>query len=416
MAATSQVGYAFEPRHRGKRASIQERPGLHCAPTLPSGAVPMALAPPILPVNGTIDMTNPSSSEALRDWATSSRGGGGGAYRRYAQVGSVLPVLGAVGVPEVVIARAVDCVSHFLTSSARNPQRLLAELAGAGARIALAPRTDEPSDAWRGNPEVRADFATGLGGGSRLFPTTGAQVDGSCDGWFELMEELFHTIQYVAMPPTEVCLYHMAYREAVEQGRYHPEVLEQDGEPVPTMQADEYFASAFIAWFGGAPAPKEYPVPHNGPGGTGRAALLRYDPVVFCLLARRFWANDTWTPCTTGRLRNFPNQAVPFNQTECDTLLSARLASCPAWNATWPHPSLGPSSLAAYDPRTAERHALGHSDLGLVLRAGTVILGLLLSVVLVSVVLLYRRHPGRCPYEAVPQAEGQKKAARVVGA
>lgn len=316
--------------------TFTERTGLHCQPTLPRGAVPAAMAPPIYHLKGVVDLHGPACPSALQRWATHAKGGAG-FYRFYSVAAGSLPLLAAPGLTEQRLLVAASLLEGLLVESAREPQRLLPALASAGVRVALVARdADDPARAWRSNPEVLRDFATGLGGASRLFPTVGAQLDGTCSSWIELLEEVFHTVQYVVLTPREVCLYHLAYGEAVTAGRYRPEELEEGGEPVPTLQADEYFAAAFISWMGQTLNLEEYSVAGNGPTGTGREHLLVADPFAFCLLSNIFLANSSWTPCDDGPLRDFPNRPVEYDAEWCSKLLLSKIHQCPNTLTTWP--------------------------------------------------------------------------------
>jgi len=99
-------------------------------------------------------------------------------------------------------------------------------------------------------------FKEGFGGAAPWFPTTGVALGDFCRSndphpINQLVEEFFHTIQYSIMSPRQVCLYHKAYNVAVKAGlmRWDRDLKNLD-EPVPTLQADEYMASALHAWLG----------------------------------------------------------------------------------------------------------------------------------------------------------------------
>lgn len=100
------------------------------------------------------------------------------------------------------------------------------------------------------------------------------------------------------------------------------------------MQADEYFASALIVWFGGMTNPSEYKVSGNSLAGTGRQALHDADPFAFCLLSRLFKADSTWSPCED---LDFPNRAVKYDKAWCDDLIASRAMQCPSANVHWPN-------------------------------------------------------------------------------
>merc|ERR1711971_792905 len=114
-----------------------------------------------------------------------------------------------------------------------------------------------------------------------------------------LAEEIFHTIQYCSWRPKQICMYHKAYKAAMERGLYTTDASgpEVDGEPVPTIQADEYMAMALQRWFGSTlEQNKEYFIPGNTGHQTGREILQKKDPKAFCLLSTLFRADDSWNP------------------------------------------------------------------------------------------------------------------------
>ena len=57
-----------------------------------------------------------------------------------------------------------------------------------------------------------------------------------------------------------VCMYHKAYQHAMLKQLYTTDgsAEEVDGEPVPTVQADEYLAMAMHRWFGSGDGEEEY--------------------------------------------------------------------------------------------------------------------------------------------------------------
>lgn len=58
-------------------------------------------------------------------------------------------------------------------------------------------------------------------------------------------------------------MYHKAYQHAMQLHLYTTDgsASEVDGEPVPTVQADEYLAMALHRWFGSSDGKNEYKVP-----------------------------------------------------------------------------------------------------------------------------------------------------------
>ena len=192
-------------------------------------------------------------------------------------------------------------------------------------------KSEGAGDVWLRHPEVSKTFVTGLGGAAPWFPSMG--ITGS-DGAIALAEEFFHTLQYFVLTPREVCLYHKLYANAFVQEpsrtilgggaggspprpRYYPDASlagEIDGEPVPTVQADEYLAVAFRRWLGAGPTSSslrgpweedtlppglhEYSVLGNDKqfNKTGREWLREQDPAAFCLIAKYFHPGDMWNP------------------------------------------------------------------------------------------------------------------------
>lgn len=338
-----------------------QRRGLRCEPRLPPGAKPMRAPPVVLTDGRTISPLTASSSliasrahhaqsfrdeigmaggrRALEEWAQLPDGGRG-YYTRYLAVG--LPGVEGVGVPilagsDVSAKRFSDhaaTLRHFLQRALTRPNATIQALSRSSVRLLLG-----GSKKWTAHPEVARIFPTGLGGGAPWFPSTGIMSDESAN---TLFEELFHTVQYVVMSPRDVCRYHRAYAHAVAAGLYStdgsgPEV---DGEPVPTVQADEYLAMALQRWLGSTDGgPKEYLVPGNNHKGTGREHLRRKDLRGFCLIAKFFRSDDTWNPNPHREpWKSHRNQAMdPTDVREqCRPVLAELGAGCPSANIGWP--------------------------------------------------------------------------------
>lgn len=197
-------------------------------------------------------------------------------------------------------------------------------------------------------------FEDGFGGGAPWFPSTGASLDDFCHQGKpenDLVEELFHTIQYTLLTPRQVCLYHKAYAQAVQKGMYRwDRHLAPNAEPVPTLQADEYLAMALHAWLGvDVSRDGEYTASRgNVAGETGRQQLLRNDPAAYCILAGIFRADSTWAPCSLAEpWRSFPNQPLRHDarlEALCTKVLHALETGfgppagfCPAKDLMWPY-------------------------------------------------------------------------------
>lgn len=173
--------------------------------------------------------------------------------------------------PDVAVdyfEEVAETLGHVLLAAVSN--ETLSRLAHQGVRFLIAgPREED----WQRHPEVTRDFLTGLGGGAPWFPSTGVHEG---ESQVQVLEELFHTIQYCVLSPRQVCMYHKAYKEVMEDGELYttdgsgPEV---DGEPVPTLQADEYMAMALHRWFGRGDGQEEYAVEGNTAQSTGREKL-----------------------------------------------------------------------------------------------------------------------------------------------
>ena len=160
-----------------------------------------------------------------------------------------LPVLAGAATPRERVDFAARVARKFLVDALREPA--VRALAAAGMRIVVASQTAE----WPQHPEGRSPRRVscgraGLGGGAPWFPTTGVEAETS-----SVIEELFHTLQYTVLLPRAVCSYYALYRAAARRRLYTPRFLEgvldpsEPSEPVPTSQADEYFAMAMLRWF-----------------------------------------------------------------------------------------------------------------------------------------------------------------------
>merc|ERR1719362_787066 len=202
------------------------------------------------------------------------------------------------------------------------------KLANAGVRILIA---GDDKDSWQRHPEVDRDFESGLGGGAPWFPSTGIQASEPND---VLVEELLHTMQYVVMKPQYVCMYKKAYAHAVKAKMYTTDGsgAEVDGEPVPTVQADEYLAMASQRWFGSSTGLGEYRVLGNDPEATGREHLRKADVQAFCLLSRLFRSDDTWNPHSDREpWKTHPNRGMDTVQVaeDCKATLDLLATGCP---------------------------------------------------------------------------------------
>jgi len=309
---------------------------------------------PVIDTGGQV--LNPVRSENLHlaRWAADS---GRGYYTQYVTVtmhtesdaNLGVSILAGSDVAPERVRKAAATVKHLLLRAARS-STLLQRLAHAGARLLIA----KDRGSWQQHPEVSRDFTTGLGGGAPWFPSTGIEAGEPAS---TLAEELFHTIQYTALRPREVCMYHRAYAHAMSTGLYTTDgsASEVDGEPVPTVQADEYMAQALHRWFGSNAAAQEYLVPGNGaaaPEGTatrwvaeglrtGREQLRRLDPQAFCLLAEVFRSDDTWNP-EPNKLpwRVTPNRGMAIAEVDtfCQPLLTKLAVGCPPPEVKWLSP------------------------------------------------------------------------------
>jgi hypothetical protein len=295
-------------------------------------------APPLLATARHSIVDPRAGSGALAAWA---RGPGRNYYTQYINVGSAdigVPVLAGSDVNAAYVRKAADTLHHMLFNAQRH-NTTVAALARNGVRLVIAGRGDE--DKWLKHPEISREFITGLGGGAPWFPSTGVHVS---DGMDVLVEEMFHTIQYVAFAPQDVCMYHKAYGDAVSAGLYTSDNSgdEVDGEPVPTVQADEYLAMALKRWLGSTQTPKEYIVPGNSlteGGPTGRELLQKKDPQAFCLIASKWKADDPWSPDLTMKpWRTNPNRGINAARVAsyCRPVMARLAEGCPGPEVTWP--------------------------------------------------------------------------------
>jgi len=317
-----------------------ERHGLSCEPYLPKGLSVMQ-APPVVDVQDKV--VDPKSQAALKAWAS---GAGQGVYGSYAAVGTKeglaagtgIPVLGDKGMKRERIQWAASVLKHLLLNATVNP-KLLPTLAQHNIRLLLDSGKHMESS-WKKHPEVGRRLKTGLGGGAPWFPSTGILQDESAN---TLAEEMFHTIQYTVLQPRDVCMYHKAYRNAHTSKLYDQDGSsgEVDGEPVPTVQADEYLAMAFQRWMGSdTGVEEEYLVQGNNKDGTGREHLKAKDPQAFCLLSTMWRSDDDWNP-EPDRVpwANFANK--PMDRAEvssfCAPVLEQLGNGCPSADVSWPY-------------------------------------------------------------------------------
>lgn len=323
-------------------ANKYERQGLDCEPRLPEGARPMA-APPVVDVRGRV--VDPRSAINLASWASAQRS----FYTQYAVVGTKESLAQGIGIP-VLAGQDVEAarvewaagVVHHLLLEASVSRSTFASLAHHGVRIVLGGGSndeDDPGKSWLGHPEVHKDFTTGLGGGAPWFPSTGILQDEIAN---ILAEELFHTIQYVVMQPRAVCMYHKAYRHARQAGLYSTDNSgdEVDGEPVPTVQADEYLALALQRWLGTTEMLSEFGVPGNRRGKTGRESLKAQDPRGFCLISTIFRSDDIWNPEPKRQpWLSLPNRGMDVSEVAvfCEPVLQGLGQGCPSADVQWPY-------------------------------------------------------------------------------
>lgn len=321
-----------------------QRRGLSCEPRLPKGLRPLPAVPlgqPGLWAASTRVVDPRRGEPSLARWAL---GPARGFYTRFAVVRSPrvaelgIPVLAGDDVAVHTVEEAASTLQHLLVEAAVDNSTLEA-LAQQGVRVLIA---GEGNDAWLFHPEVSRHFVSGLGGGAPWFPSTGIKAGEPAN---ILAEELFHTIQYVAMKPRAVCMYHRAYRDAIRRGLYTTDGSseEVDGEPVPTVQADEYLAMALQRWLGSNVQPAEYKVPGSGFAAgakTGREQLRQVDPQAFCLIAQVFRSDDIWNPDPKAEpWRMNPNRGMDLVDVEklCTPLLECLADGCPANKTEWSH-------------------------------------------------------------------------------
>lgn len=322
-----------------KWARHLERQGLDCEPYLPEGAKPMPPPPSFASGDKVIDPRS-AGNPMLKEWAM---GPAHGYYTQYIlihptdDVKNGIPILAGKDVSRETMQKAASTLRHLLIEAPLMNETIVS-LANSGVRLLIAGET------WEGHPEVSREFVSGLGGGAPWFPSTGIHAAEPAN---MLAEELFHTIQYTAMSPHQVCMYHKAYSKAVTVGLYTTDGggEEIDGEPVPTVQADEYLAMALQRWMGSDVASDEYKVPGNSPipgATTGREQLRHLDPDAFCLVAAIFHSDDTWNPEPTAQpwIAN-PNRGMDRTDvyTFCQPILHMLANGCPQPEMGWPKDS-----------------------------------------------------------------------------
>lgn len=320
-------------------AEAYERQGLTCEPRLPLGA--MAMAPPPLVPGAAMD---PREQPALKSWAQDV---GRGFYSQYLLIHHPedqllgVPLLAGPDVSSDYFHRAARTLRHILLDALSSDT--LSSLAHTGVRVLIAGPEDgeenDENDPWLKHPECSKHFTTGLGGGSPLFPSTGVYQD---ESQVTLVEELLHTIQYCALSPRSVCMYHKAYQHAMRHHLYTTDgsAEEVDGEPVPTVQADEYLAMAMHRWFGSVDGKNEYKVPGNTAAATGRQALQEQDPKAFCILSSIFRADDDWNPDETLEpWASHGNRKMDLSEVQsfCKPVLEKLAMGCPKSSVTWPN-------------------------------------------------------------------------------
>lgn len=313
-----------------------ERRGLSCESRLPRGANPMA--PP--PLVATADPVDPRKHPALQGWAQDV---GRGFYSQYLLLHHPedhllgVPLLAGHDVTSEAFHQAAETLRHILLRAIST--ETLGHLAHTGVRVLIAgsEAQDGDQDPWLRHPECSRHFTTGLGGGSPLFPSTGVYQD---EGPMTIVEELFHTIQYSALSPRSVCMYHKAYQHAMLERLYTNDgsADEIDGEPVPTLQADEYLAMAMHRWFGSQVGPDEYKVDGNTASGTGRQNLKDQDPQGFCILSTIYRADDDWNPDAGEPWASYRNQKMDMKQVDsyCKPVLEMLATGCPKSSIAWP--------------------------------------------------------------------------------
>lgn len=294
------------------------------------------VAPPIVNSDGHVIDPRESSNE-LRSWAAVRSRGFYSQYLLVSDPGDALhgvPILAGPDVNQTEVTRFAATVRHLLLEATITREPLM-NLSNAGVRVLIA---GDDEDAWQRHPEVHRRFTTGLGGGAPWFPSTGIQA---LEPNNLLAEELLHTIQYVVMKPQDVCMYRKAYVHAIEAKLYTTDESgpEVDGEPVPTVQADEYLAMALQRWLGSPMGSQEYRVLGNDAEATGREHLRRSDFKAFCLLSRLFRSNDTWNPHSDREpWKTYPNRGMNTVEVAkaCQVTVDGLAVDCPRADVEWP--------------------------------------------------------------------------------
>jgi len=313
-------------------------------------------APPVVDVQGQV--VDPRTQPALKAWAT---GAGRGVFSRYTAIrteaGAGLPVLADDGVPEATVAKAAAVAQHMLINATLYKD-VLPTFAKYGMRLLLE-GGEEMEKSWMRQPEVQRKLATGLGGGAPWFPSTGIMQREEAN---TLAEELFHTMQYTVMQPRAVCMYHKAYRNAYDAKIYSTDSsgAEIGGEPVPTVQADEYLAMALQRWIGFGGGDDELFVKGNDADGTGREHLKAKDPNAFCVLSTVFRSDDTWNPEPNLQpWEQHPNKAMDVSEVAsfCAPVLTKLGQGCPSESVTWPYLAEFPAKKGASLSAAVRHHS-----------------------------------------------------------
>ena len=349
-----------------KYAIKYERQGLTCQVKRVSGATPIAPVPmlknPLPPMMGVRSpAVDPRLEPDLKEWAVIDAKG---YYTLYESITSIdgkssVAVLAPANVDKAKFNDVGRIVNHMLNVAARS-DHIIKTLSNNHIRILITHRdeskhdddsNEKPSDqigccpSWIKHPEIERDFITGLGGGAPWFPSTGIEDEAINP----IVEELFHTIQYTSMSPNLVCMYHKAYKHAMEKKLYitdgsGPEI---EGEPVPTVQADEYMALANHRWFGTSGNTEEdgdeYSVPKCSSENkkTSRTHLLEQDPEIFCILSTLWRSDDEWNSPESSHTGEFcKNHAVGGTIEEvdlmCVPMLEKLRIGCPLEDVVFP--------------------------------------------------------------------------------
>lgn len=322
------------------QSSALERSGMLCAPYLPEFLGTTMDSPPLMLTGNKI--VDPRKKKILQTWSLK--------YPYYSRYTSVLydedpslgfPILAGKDVSMKIVLKARGLLENLIFKSSRNPTKLMRSLVRGKARVLLAGRSG-----WTKHPELIGKSMTGVGGGAPWFPSTG--IDITQDRTTILLEEFFHTIQYMSLSPRDTCAYHRGYQAAFDAGLYTTDHSgpEYEGEPVPTLQADEYFATAFKRWFGllETDGLKEYKVRSSprrllkSKAKTGREELRAQDPKGFCLVAQMFRSDDTFTPDNRVIVNRAMNQADVDNM--CAPILAKLVEECPSEDVVWPVESM----------------------------------------------------------------------------